>query len=235
VERLDRKYVPVGTERLSDGTLWPGDYPKVLKQFRGVQAAAAIAAQPWLAFAEKGQKGVEPVRIALVSGFESVMCNMFFLDRALYLGLHRSQIFFLGAVSDANARLIMDAVLSSWLMLRRVMGTLFPGAGRNWLLAWMMRSCHTVGHCIERFRDGYSPIDASSIESIQGELRQAELDSTGYQLNQLNSLVLLEQREMARRVRLETKGGYTGVKKDIAKSELRGRLGHQRWGADIWA
>ena len=153
-ERLDRKYVPVGKERNQDGSPKEGDNPDQMNQYRGLQEIAAVAARAWESFSKVNVgllSGMQWVR-ALAPAFEYVIGNMFFISRALYLGTARAQIFFLGEKSQENRRLVVDAVQEAWIWIRRVLCHLYPGtctAGAGyWLLAWMMRSCHTVEHCI---------------------------------------------------------------------------------------
>ena len=177
---------------------------------------------------------------ALEPAFESIVADIFFLDRALYFGPRRSQIFFLGEESETNRRIMQDAVQDAWTSLRLSLNRLFPGAPQFergagvYTMSWMMRSCHTVGHCIEYFLRGDSPIDASSIESLQGELRDAQHDAVGWAINMLDGLTLMQRRELRRIVQLKARGGVKGVKPLIAKAEA-GALGHQKWGRYVWA
>ena len=193
-----------------------------MTQFRGHQEIGTIASRFWSCFTEVASPVGLSWAHALSSAFESSIGYMFFLSRSLYLGLGRSQLFYLGKKSVANRRLVQDMVQHSWRFVRRIMCRLFPGTctarGGKWLLAWMMRSCHTVEHVIATFIDGFVPVDASNIESTQGELRDAQHDSVGWQLNMLDGLLLLRDRELRRQVLLSARGGYPGIKKQVQRT-----------------
>ena len=77
---------------------------------------------------------------------------------------------------------------------------------------------------------GEVPLDTSSIEQLQGELRDAQHDASGWQLNIMDGLVLLRDRELRRQVLLNAKGGYKGIKATVQKAEILGRTGHEKLG-----
>merc|ERR1711972_1111477 len=132
-----------------------------------------------------------------------------------------------------------DLIQHAWLWVRRILCELYPGTCTTgagyWLLAWMMRSCHTIEHVVHTFLEGRVPIDVSSLEQLQGELRDAQHDAAGWQLNMLDGLVLLRDRELRRQLLLRARGGYGGVKASVEHTMIKGRMGHEKWGKPILA
>ena len=78
------------------------------------------------------------------------------------------------------------------------------------------------------------PLDACSIEQLQGELRDGQHDAAGWQLNVLDGLVLLRDREVRREVLLRAKGGYAGIKAAVQKDAIHGRMGNNKYGKPLW-
>ena len=239
--RLQSRYVPSGAQKTKAGGFRTGSHPRVVYQCRGHQATGSFLTRSWEALTDSIKTTTTAPKMLLLHvtarALESVSINLQFIRWGLHYMLRRSQLFYRGEQSDAAKAEMEDMMDAAWWAVRRRMSSLFPGdldAAWNCMYGtnqWMMRSFHSVGHCIrEQFKRGWPAMDATTTEDVQTDSREGNIDGHSVSARSFQAVELERRLELKRREELRAVGGYPKLAQDARRAILCGKRGHRGFG-----